>query len=515
MRPHVENAFAAAWRGEAEVDGFNELVLRAGLTWRQVVVLRAYAKYLRQAGTVFSQEYMESTFIAYPEIAALLVALFEARFVAACCGCPTRSAALQAKELVDAIGRQLDDVASLDQDRILRSYLTLIQATLRTSFYQRGADGRPKSYVAFKLDPQAIPDLPAPRPKYEIFVYSPRFEGVHLRFGAVARGGLRWSDRREDFRTEVLGLVKAQMVKNAVIVPVGAKGGFVLKQKPGDRDEAVLCYQRVHLARCSTSPTTSSAARSCRPRDVVRHDGDDPYLVVAADKGTATFSDIANEISVDARLLARRRVRLRRLGRLRPQEDGHHRPRRVGVGQAALPRPGRRHPDRRTSPWSASATCPATCSATGCCSPSTSGWWPRSTTGTSSSTRRRTPPTSYAERRRLFDLPRSSWADYDTRADLRGRRRLPAYGQVDPDHAAGARGARPRTDDVTALSPAELMQAILQRAGRPAVERRHRHLRQGLDRDQRRGRRQGQRRDPGQRHGSCGPRSSARAATSG
>ncbi|MCP3784562.1 NAD-glutamate dehydrogenase [Micromonospora sp. A3M-1-15] len=294
VRPHVENAFAAAWRGEAEVDGFNELVLRAGLTWRQVVVLRAYAKYLRQAGTVFSQEYMEQTFIAYPKIASLLVELFETRFRP---GASTLDERRQrGGELVSAIGEALDDVASLDQDRILRSYLTLIQATLRTSFYQKPVGGRPKSYVAFKLDPQAIPELPAPRPKFEIFVYSPRFEGVHLRFGPVARGGLRWSDRREDFRTEVLGLVKAQMVKNAVIVPVGAKGGFVLKQKPGDRDEAVACYKEFVGALLDVTDNISSG-EIVPPEDVVRHDADDPYLVVAADKGTATFSDIANEIS--------------------------------------------------------------------------------------------------------------------------------------------------------------------------------------------------------------------------
>ncbi|GHJ51928.1 NAD-glutamate dehydrogenase [Nonomuraea sp. TT08I-71] len=294
VRPHVENAFAAAWRGEAEVDGFNELVLRAGLTWRQVVVLRAYAKYLRQAGTVFSQEYMEQTFIAYPKIASLLVELFETRFAP---GASTLDERRQRSgELVSAIGEALDDVASLDQDRILRSYLTLIQATLRTSFYQKPVGGRPKSYVAFKLDPQAIPELPAPRPKFEIFVYSPRFEGVHLRFGPVARGGLRWSDRREDFRTEVLGLVKAQMVKNAVIVPVGAKGGFVLKQKPGDRDEAVACYKEFVGALLDVTDNIASG-EIVPPEDVVRHDADDPYLVVAADKGTATFSDIANEIS--------------------------------------------------------------------------------------------------------------------------------------------------------------------------------------------------------------------------
>ncbi|MBB2942083.1 glutamate dehydrogenase [Actinoplanes lutulentus] len=296
VRPQVENAFAAAWRGEAEVDGFNELVLRAGLTWRQVVVLRAYAKYLRQTGTVFSQRYVESTFIAYPEIAGLLVRLFETRFSPSL-EVGEADRARRAAALRDRITELLDQVESLDQDRILRSYLTLIEATLRTSFFQRGTEGRPKSYVAFKLDPQAIPDLPQPRPKYEIFVYSPRFEGVHLRFGAVARGGLRWSDRREDFRTEVLGLVKAQMVKNSVIVPVGAKGGFVLKQKPGDRDEAVECYKGFITALLDVTDNILSG-KIVPPQDVVRHDGDDPYLVVAADKGTATFSDIANAISV-------------------------------------------------------------------------------------------------------------------------------------------------------------------------------------------------------------------------
>lgn len=294
VRPHVENAFAAAWRGEAEVDRFNELVLLAGLTWRQVVVLRAYAKYLRQTGTVFSQDYMESTFIAYPHLATLLVQLFEARFEPGPVAAEQRQR--RGAELVAEIRTALDDVASLDQDRILRSYLSLIQATLRTSFYQRPVGGRPKPYVAFKLDPQAIPELPAPRPKFEIFVYSPRFEGVHLRFGPVARGGLRWSDRREDFRTEVLGLVKAQMVKNAVIVPVGAKGGFVLKQKPGDRDEAVTCYQEFVSALLDVTDNIV-AGEIVPPDDVVRHDGDDPYMVVAADKGTATFSDTANEIS--------------------------------------------------------------------------------------------------------------------------------------------------------------------------------------------------------------------------
>jgi len=310
VRAKVENAFSAAWRGESEVDRFNELVLRAGLTWRQVVVLRAYAKYLRQTGAVFSQAYMESTLAAYPEIAARLVALFESRFAGGDQrgtfkpdrGRTPADREVESKEIVESIRRQLDRVSSLDQDRILRSYLTLIQATLRTSFFQRSNEGRPKSYVAFKLDPQAIPELPAPRPRYEIWVYSPRFEGVHLRFGAVARGGLRWSDRREDFRTEVLGLVKAQMVKNAVIVPAGAKGGFVLKQAPpaSDREafqaEGVTCYRQFIAAMLDVTDNLVGGA-VVPPVDVVRYDDDDPYLVVAADKGTATFSDIANEIS--------------------------------------------------------------------------------------------------------------------------------------------------------------------------------------------------------------------------
>jgi glutamate dehydrogenase len=305
IRPHLENGFRAIWRGDAEVDGFNELIARAGLTWRQIVVLRSYAKYLRQAGTVFSQESVESTFIAYPDIAALLVGLFETRFSPAL-GLTDADRAVQGKELAAAVARKLDDVASLDQDRILRSFLTLIQATLRTSFFQKmdSATQRPKSYVAFKLDPQAIPDLPAPRPKFEIFVYSPRFEGVHLRFGAVARGGLRWSDRRDDFRTEILGLVKAQMVKNAVIVPVGSKGGFVLKQapSPADRDafqaEGVACYKQFISALLDVTDNIV-AGQIVPPPLVVRHDSDDPYLVVAADKGTATFSDTANGISKD------------------------------------------------------------------------------------------------------------------------------------------------------------------------------------------------------------------------
>ncbi|MBW8822195.1 MAG: NAD-glutamate dehydrogenase, partial [Streptomyces sp.] len=217
-RERFQDAFAATWTGKAENDGFNALVLSAGLGWRQAMVLRAYAKYLRQAGSTFSQDYMEDTLRNNVHTTRLLVSLFEARMS------PDRQRA--GHELVDALLEELDaaldQVASLDEDRILRSFLTVIKATLRTNFFQEAAGGKPHDYVSMKFDPQAMPDLPAPRPAFEIWVYSPRVEGVHLRFGKVARGGLRWSDRREDFRTEILGLVKAQMVKNTVIVPVGA-----------------------------------------------------------------------------------------------------------------------------------------------------------------------------------------------------------------------------------------------------------------------------------------------------
>ncbi len=244
-------AFAAAWRGEAENDGFNRLVLGAGLTAREVAVLRAYSKYLRQVGSAFSQAYMERTLAANPHIARLLVDLFQARFDPARQPDADDEASVLTKQLEAAI----DAVASLDEDRILRSFLALVQATLRTNWFRRTDVGHP---VAFKLDPAQVPDLPLPRPRYEILVCSPRVEGVHLRGGRVSRGGMRWSDRKEDFRTEVLGLMKAQMVKNAVIVPVGAKGGFVMKRPPvgrrprggGGRGGGLL--PRVRRPGCST-----------------------------------------------------------------------------------------------------------------------------------------------------------------------------------------------------------------------------------------------------------------------
>ncbi|MER8028610.1 NAD-glutamate dehydrogenase [Streptomyces bauhiniae] len=298
-RERFQEAFAATWTGQAENDGFNALVLSAGLTWRQAMVLRAYAKYLRQAGSTFSQDYMEDTLRNNVHTTRLLVSLFEARMS------PDRQkAGLEITDaLLEELDAALDQVASLDEDRILRSFLTVIKATLRTNFFQEARDGGPHAYVSMKFDPQAIPDLPAPRPAYEIWVYSPRVEGVHLRFGKVARGGLRWSDRREDFRTEILGLVKAQMVKNTVIVPVGAKGGFVAKQLPDpsvDRDawlaEGIASY-KTFISALLDITDNMVAGEVVPPEDVVRHDGEDTYLVVAADKGTATFSDIANEVA--------------------------------------------------------------------------------------------------------------------------------------------------------------------------------------------------------------------------
>ncbi len=299
-RELFQEAFARIWRGEVENDGFNRLVLRARLSWREIVILRAACKYLRQAGVTFSQEYIERALASNPSIARQLVQLFHARFDPAAQDGATEAEA----QIVSGIQRSLDGVANLDEDRILRSFLTLIQAMLRTNYYQPDAAGALKPYVSFKLDPDQVPELPEPRPMFEIFVYSPRVEGVHLRGGPVARGGLRWSDRREDFRTEVLGLVKAQMVKNAVIVPVGSKGGFVPKQLPigGDRDalmqEGIACYQTFIRGLLDVTDNLDGATL-VPPPSVVRRDRDDPYLVVAADKGTATFSDFANAIALE------------------------------------------------------------------------------------------------------------------------------------------------------------------------------------------------------------------------
>jgi glutamate dehydrogenase len=298
-----EDALTALWHGENEDDGFNALVLMAGLTWREVNLLRACAKYLRQGGMRFSEDYVQRVLRSNAPITRLLIRLFESRFD------PARQSGVdeRCEAITEEIRGQLDEVTSLDADRILRSYLALIDATLRTNYYKQdspgpgpGVDG-PRPLV-LKLDPRTIPGIVEPRPKFEIFVFSPRLEAVHLRFGRVARGGLRWSDRLEDFRTEVLGLVKAQEVKNAVIVPAGAKGGFVCKRLPDPADREayqaeVLASYKTFIAAMLDVTDNIDGDQVVPPPGVVRRDGDDPYLVVAADKGTATFSDTANEIA--------------------------------------------------------------------------------------------------------------------------------------------------------------------------------------------------------------------------
>ncbi|MEK2475473.1 MULTISPECIES: NAD-glutamate dehydrogenase [Streptomyces] len=460
-RERFQEAFTAVWTGAAESDDFNQLVLRAGLDWRQAMVLRAYAKYLRQAGSTFSQTYMEDTLSNNVHTTRLLVSLFEARMS------PERQSA--GTELIDGLMEELDgaldQVASLDEDRILRSFLTVIKATLRTNHYQRDSTGRPHSYLSMKLDPQAIPDLPAPRPAYEIWVYSPRVEGVHLRFGKVARGGLRWSDRREDFRTEILGLVKAQMVKNTVIVPVGAKGGFVGKQLPDpslDRDawlaEGIACY-KTFISGLLDITDNLVAGEVVPPKGVVRHDEDDTYLVVAADKGTATFSDIANEVAesygfwlgdafasggsagydhkgmgITARGAWESVKRhFRELGHDTQTEDFTV----VGVGDMSGDVFGNgmllsehirlvaafdhRHIFLDPKPDAA---------------------------------------TSYAERRRLFELPRSSWADYNTELLSQGGGIHPRSAKSIPINAQ-VRAALGIEAGVKKMTPADLMQTIL------------------------------------------------------
>ncbi len=294
-RKNVEEAFIQIWRGTAENDQFNRLVMMVGLTWRQVSLLRAYSRYLKQIGHAFSDRYITDTFITNLKMTAHLVQYFELKFD------PTvGSTDRELAQIRGAMDAHLDAVSSLDEDVILRSYKNAMTATVRTNFFCVDTDGTPQKYISFKIDAAQIIKMPDPRPMFEIFVYSPRTEAVHLRGGKVARGGLRWSDRKEDFRTEVLGLVKAQMVKNAVIVPLGSKGGFIIKQtpQPGKTmlDEGIFCYSTFIRGMLDITDNIVDG-NIVHPANVRRYDEDDPYLVVAADKGTATFSDIANTLS--------------------------------------------------------------------------------------------------------------------------------------------------------------------------------------------------------------------------
>ncbi|MEM7081206.1 MAG: NAD-glutamate dehydrogenase [Pseudomonadota bacterium] len=313
MRPHgdatinpveigqrFQDTFEQTWRGNTESDGFNTLVVSAGLTWREATLLRAYCRYLLQTGLPFSQPYMEEVFGRNPSFTQDWMEVFQLKFDP---DISTRNRTSAVDRKLKKLRKSINQVESADEDRIFRSFTAALAATLRTNFYQADDDGQPKPYVSFKFNPARIPGLPKPLPMYEVFVYSSHMEGVHLRGGSVARGGIRWSDRREDFRTEVLGLMKAQVVKNTVIVPTGAKGGFVCKKLPvGDRDvvqqEVIRCYQTLIRGLLDITENIDGD-KIVPPAQVVRHDGDDPYLVVAADKGTATFSDIANGISAE------------------------------------------------------------------------------------------------------------------------------------------------------------------------------------------------------------------------
>jgi glutamate dehydrogenase len=301
VRGEFTDAFERIWFGEAESDSFNRLLLGTQLNWREVALLRAYAKYLKQINFQFSTDYLAETLVEHQHIAGSIVELFLTRFDPDFEG-GDEWRQKREQEVHKRVIASLEQVQNLGQDRIIRQYLALINATLRTNFFQSDIDGNPKNYISVKMQPADIPDMPKPRPAYEIFVYSPQVEGVHLRGGKVARGGLRWSDRHEDFRTEVLGLVKAQQVKNAVIVPVGAKGGFVSKRHMPNASredvlvEGVSCY-KTFIRGLLDITDNMSEGEILAPPAVVRKDDDDPYLVVAADKGTATFSDIANNIS--------------------------------------------------------------------------------------------------------------------------------------------------------------------------------------------------------------------------
>ncbi|MEQ7153596.1 NAD-glutamate dehydrogenase [Brevundimonas aurifodinae] len=306
MKGPFETAFAAVWTGRTESDGFNRLVIELGVDWREAALIRTLARYRQQTGLDPSQGTQEEALRDYPDIARALISLFACKFDPAQEGA-AEDRANQAAELDAKITSLLMGVKSLDHDRALRRLAALIGAIKRTNYYQVGADGEAKPHISIKIASRELDDLPLPKPYREIFVWAPHVEGVHLRFGPVARGGLRWSDRRDDFRTEVLGLVKAQQVKNAVIVPVGSKGGFFPKylsrivRAGGDRDaqqaEAIRAYRTFLSGLLDITDTIAADGSVVHPANVVAFEGDDPYLVVAADKGTATFSDIANGVS--------------------------------------------------------------------------------------------------------------------------------------------------------------------------------------------------------------------------
>ena len=482
----LEATFLMVMRGVVENDGFNALTLLAGLRWRDVTLVRSIARFLRQVRVPYSQDYIWTTLNKHAEIAAQIVALFHARFDPAAQGDRDEAE----KEIAAAIEMMLEEVDSLDEDRIIRHMLNAVQSAVRTNFYQLDADGQPKQLISIKYQSRKITGIPLPPPLYEIFVYSPRVEGVHLRFGKVARGGIRWSDRPQDFRTEVLGLVKAQQVKNAVIVPVGAKGGFVPKllKKGASREEfmaeGVATYKLFIGCLLDITDNIDGEGNIVPPDNVVRHDDNDPYLVVAADKGTATFSDIANGISVERKFW---------LGDAFASGGSAGYDHKVmGITARGAWESVKRHFREMDVNIAATAF---TVAGVGDMSGDVFG---------NGMLRERTiklvaafdhrdifidpdpdPARSFDERQRLFNLPRSSWQDYDKSLISQGggvysrsAKEIMLTARAQAAHRLAGKGHAASIDEG---DPAD--------AGRSAVLRRHRHLYPRLQRDRRNGRR--------------------------
>jgi len=456
------------WAGALESDGLNRLVLGAGLAWREVAILRSYAKYLRQAGIAFSQDYMERALGAYPAIARLMADLFMARFDPAL----GEASSDKRKEKIDAIEAKLaaalETVATLDEDRILRRFWNALRCTLRTNYWQTGAShkeggGAPKDWISFKIDSRAIDELPAPRPLVEIFVYSPRMEGIHLRGGRVARGGIRWSDRREDFRTEILGLMKTQMVKNAVIVPVGSKGGFYVKRPPvgGTREqvqaEGIYCYQTLIRGLLDITDNYTTSHGILPPADVVRYDADDPYLVVAADKGTATFSDIANALADEYSFWLS--------DAFASGGSAGYDHKKMGITARGAWESVKRHfrelgQDIQTTPFTVTGVGDMSGDVFG------NGMLLSQHIKLVAAFDHRhifidpmpNPATSWAERKRLFDLPRSSWMDYDKSLLSAGGG---IYDRAAKSIALSAEAQQVLGIEAPSMTPVDLMRAIL------------------------------------------------------
>jgi glutamate dehydrogenase len=457
-----EDAFLAVWTGRTENDGFNRLVLELGATWREVALMRALARYRQQSGLDPSQAVQEATLAEHAEIARLILDMFKIKFDPAVQASVDERKA-QADEVFGEIIEALQQVESLDADRVLRRLALLVGAVTRTNFFQTDAEGRAKPYISFKVASSQLEDLPAPKPYREIFVWAPYVEGVHLRFGPVARGGLRWSDRRDDFRTEVLGLVKAQQVKNAVIVPVGSKGGFYPKQLPRTggpdavRAEGVRAYKTFLSGLLDVTDNLDAAGAIVRPEAVIAHDQDDPYLVVAADKGTATFSDIANGVARDYGFWLD--------DAFASGGSAGYDHKAMGITARGAWEAVKRHFREMGKDISVE---PFTCVGVGDMSGDVFGngaLLSKAMMLVAAFDHRHIfldptpdPATSWAERKRMFDLPRSSWEDYDKSLISKGGGVFPRSAKSIP-LSAEVRALLGVEDE--ALAPADLIRAIL------------------------------------------------------